>query len=90
MSNLVLVLRGVSLLAFGGPMMFCRARGTNAGESRGSRVPLVANLCGCGMFFGLLRGASGSAEGPLPMLFALIGALVAVAGSAVTLKSRAA
>jgi protein-S-isoprenylcysteine O-methyltransferase Ste14 len=90
MSNLVLVLRGVSLLAFGSPMLFRPARGTNTGESRGSRVPLVATLCGCGVFFGLVRGASGSVEDPLPMLCAFIGALVALAGSAVTWKSRAA
>ena len=90
MSNLVLVLRGVSLRAFRGPILCRPARGTNAGESRGSRVPLVANLCGCGVFFGLVRGASGSAEDPLPMLCAFIGALVALAGSAVTWKSRAA
>lgn len=93
MSTVVLILRAVSLLAFGGPLLMGmqgrrRAQRRASGGSRGSRVPLLANLCAFGLFFALLVVASGTTEGWMALLLALLGALLAVGGAAITLKSR--
>lgn len=94
MSTTAVILRWVALLAFGGPMLMGlsprrRDTGSTPGEGRGSRLPLAANLGAFGLFFPLLIVASGETEGPIPVLLSIAGSVVAVAGSAIVLKSRA-
>ena len=90
----VLILRAMALLAFGGPALI-RASGRSgekpspSGERRGTRLPVLANFSAFGLFFTLLAVAPGGAEGPMALLLALAGALVALTGSAVILRSRA-
>jgi protein-S-isoprenylcysteine O-methyltransferase Ste14 len=50
---------------------------------------VLANFSAIGLFFALLAVAPGATEGPMALLLALVGALVAVTGSAVVLRSRA-
>jgi uncharacterized membrane protein YdjX (TVP38/TMEM64 family)/isoprenylcysteine carboxyl methyltransferase (ICMT) family protein YpbQ len=90
----VLVLRSVAVLAFGGPILMGwsrRRRETRntSGDGRGSRLPLVANLAGFSVFFPLLIVAAGGTEGSMALLLSITGGVVAVAGCAVVLKSRA-
>lgn len=89
----VVILRAVSLLAFGGPMLM-GVRGRDPAphdgsrEGRGSRVPLVTNLVGFGVFFPLLFVGAGPVEGSMSLLLAIMGSGVAVAGAAVVRRSR--
>jgi protein-S-isoprenylcysteine O-methyltransferase Ste14 len=94
MSTLVIVLHTVSLLAFAGPMLLgvSGRRGgpqTPARQSGASRAPVVANLAAFGLFFPSLLIFSGSSEASMALLLALSGCLLAVAGAALVLKSRA-
>ena len=50
---------------------------------------MLANLGAFGLFFTLLTAAPGGTEGPMALLLALAGALVALTGSAVVVRSRA-
>jgi len=56
---------------------------------RGSRVPLVANLSAFAVFFPLLILASDDVRGAVPLLLAVAGSVIAVAGCAIVLRSRA-
>src|ERR687895_1359665 len=94
MSTLVMVLRAVSLLAFAGPMLLGASgrRGapqTPAPQSGAPRAPVVANLASFGLFFPSLLILSGSSEASMALPLALSGCLVAVAGAALVLRSRA-
>ncbi len=93
MPTLVVVLRTVSLLAFAGPMLLVGMRraqpGTRA-RRRGARTPVAANLAAFGLFFPSLVIFSGSTEGSAALLLAASGSLVALAGAALVVRSRAA
>ena len=94
MSTLVIVLRAASLLAFAGPMLLGvggrdRERNTRADRRRGDRTPVLANLAAFGLFFPSLVTFAGSMEGYAALLLAVTGCLLAVAGAAVVLRSRA-
>jgi protein-S-isoprenylcysteine O-methyltransferase Ste14 len=94
MSTLVIVLRIVSLLAFAGPMLLgvSGRRGgpkTRARQRSGDRAPVVANLAAFGLFFPSLLVFSGGPAGSTALLLASSGSLLAVAGAALVLRSRA-
>jgi len=94
MSTLVIVLRIVSLLAFAGPMLLavtrrCGGPKTRARQSGSDRAPLVANLAAVGVYLPLLLVFSGSPAGSTALLLASSGSLLAVAGVALVLRSRA-
>ena len=94
MSTLVIVLRIVSLLAFAGPMLLAvtgrsAGPGTRARQSGSDRAPLVANLCTFGVYLPSLLIFCGSAAGSTALLLAWSGSLLAVAGAALVLRSRA-
>lgn len=90
----VVILRAIALLAFVAPGLI-GARGRRgekrgpSGERRGSRLPVLANFSGFALFFVFLAVAPGGTEGPGALLLALAGALVALIGSALVLRSRA-
>jgi protein-S-isoprenylcysteine O-methyltransferase Ste14 len=94
MSTLVSVLRTVSLLAFAGPMLLGvsgrhgepKARASQEG---GGRAPVVANLSAFGLFFSSLLIFSGSSAASMALPLALSGCLLALAGAALVLRSRA-
>jgi protein-S-isoprenylcysteine O-methyltransferase Ste14 len=93
-STLVIVLRTVSLLAFAGPMLLGSSGRHGEPKTRGSqkgggRAPVVANLSAFGMFLASLLILSGSSEGPVALPLALSGFLLALAGAAFVLRSRA-
>jgi protein-S-isoprenylcysteine O-methyltransferase Ste14 len=94
MSTLVILLRMVSLLAFAGPLLLgvSERRGgptTRARQGGGDRAPLVANLAAFGLFFPSLVIFSGSSEDCMALPLALSGCLLALAGTALVLRSRA-
>jgi len=94
MSTLVIVLRIVSLLAFAGPMLLavtgrCRGPKTRARQSGSDRAPLAANLAAFGLYVPSLLVFSGSPAGSMALLLASSGSLLAVAGAALVLRSRA-
>ena len=94
MSTLVIALRAVSLLAFAGPMLLGAGgrrgeRRTPARRSGARRAPVVANLSAFGLFFASLLIFSGSAEASMALPLALSGCLLAVAGAALVVRSRA-
>ena len=94
MSTLVIVLRAVSLLAFAGPLLLVASRRhsepkTRAHQEGGGRAPVMANLLAFGLFFPSLLVFSGSAAGSTALLLASSGSLLAVAGAALVLRSRA-
>jgi protein-S-isoprenylcysteine O-methyltransferase Ste14 len=94
MSTLVIVLRTVSLLAFAGPMLLgvSGRHGepkTRASQKAGERAPVVANLSAFCLFFPCLLIFSGSSEASTALLLASSGSLLAVAGAAFVLRSRA-
>ena len=94
MPTLTIALRTVALLAFAGPMLL-RVSGRHAGpktrvrQRGGDRAPVVANLAAFGLFFPSLLGFSGSPAGSTALLLASSGSLLAVAGAALVLRSRA-
>jgi protein-S-isoprenylcysteine O-methyltransferase Ste14 len=94
MSTLVIVLRTVSLLAFAGPMLLGvsgrpREPKTRASHEGGGRAPVAANLSAFGLFFPSLLIFSGSSEASMALPLALSGCLLALAGAALVLRSRA-
>jgi len=94
MSALVTVLRAVSLLAFAGPMLLVAGgrRGkprTRPSHDGGDRAPVVANLSAFGLFFFSLLIFPSSAEASMVLPVALSGCLLALAGAALVLRSRA-
>lgn len=91
---MVIILRLVSLLAFAAPMLVAatgRSGGprTRARQSGRDRAPLVANLAAFGVYFPSLLASSGSAAGSTALLLASSGSLVAFAGAALVVRSRA-
>jgi len=94
MSTLVIVLRSVSLIAFAGPITLRvsehrRETGKPARQSGTARAPVVANLAAFSVFFPSLLFFSGSSEAFLALPLAMSGCVVAVAGAALVLRSRA-
>ena len=95
MSTLVVVLRTVSLLAFAGPMLlFTRGRlpgqpRARAIEEDGGRAPVLANFVAFGLFFPSLFMFADSSETAIALPLALSGCVLALAGVALVLKSRA-
>jgi protein-S-isoprenylcysteine O-methyltransferase Ste14 len=94
MSALVLLLRAVSLLAFAGPMLLgvSGRRGnaqTPARQDCAGRAPVVANFAAFGLFFASLLILSGGSGASTALTLALSGCLLAVAGAALVLRSRA-
>jgi protein-S-isoprenylcysteine O-methyltransferase Ste14 len=94
MSTLVVLLRTVSLLALAGPILLAatgRWRGpqSQGRRSGGERAPLAANLAAFGLFFPALLVASGGPAASPALLLASAGSLLAVAGAALVLRSRA-
>jgi protein-S-isoprenylcysteine O-methyltransferase Ste14 len=95
MSTLAIVLRTVSLLAFAGPALVLRGGGRH-GEPKirprqddGDRAPVLANFLSFGLFFPSLFIFAGSTEALMALPLALSGCLLALAGAALVLKSRA-
>ena len=94
MAALVIVLRIVSLLAFAGAMSLAvaRRRGRPASpghRSRGGRLPLAANLAAVGVYFAALL-VSASPAASTALLLAGTGSLLALAGTALVVRSRTA
>jgi protein-S-isoprenylcysteine O-methyltransferase Ste14 len=94
MSTLVIVLRFVSLLAFAEPKLLeaTGRRGgpkTRARQSGSDRASLVANVAAFGLHLPSLVAFSGSPAGSTALLLASSGSLLAVAGAALVLRSRA-
>ena len=94
MSTVVIVLRAASLLAFAAPLLLsvgghsCK-RSKRDERRRGPRAPVVANFGAFGLFLAFLAFFAGNAEGLAALLLALGGCLVALAGAALVLRSRA-
>src|SRR5215831_11669056 len=65
-----------------------RKRGGGAERRHGDRTPVLANFAAFGLFFALMIALVGSADGPVALLLALCGCLLAVAGSALVIRSR--
>ena len=94
MATLVIVLRTLSLLAFAGPMLLGVSgrhaeSETRASQDGGGRAPVVANLSAFGLFVTSLLIFSGSPETSMALPLALSGCLLALAGAALVLMSRA-
>jgi protein-S-isoprenylcysteine O-methyltransferase Ste14 len=62
---------------------------TRASQEGGGRAPVVANLSAFGLFFPSLLILSGSSEASMALPLALSGCLLALAGAALVLRSRA-
>jgi len=94
MSTLVIMFRTVSLLALAGMLLGVgRRRGKSKARAhrRGAgRGPVVANFAAFGLFFPSLIIFYGSANGFTALLLASTGSLLAIAGVALVLRSRAA
>ena len=94
MTTLVIVLRTVSLLALAAPMLL-RVSGRHGERKRrasragGSRAPVVANVLAVSLFFPSLVMFSASSERSMALPAALSGCLIAFAGAALVLRSRA-
>jgi protein-S-isoprenylcysteine O-methyltransferase Ste14 len=92
MSIFVIFLRAVSLLAFAAPMLTVGGRGRRregGDRRRGDRIPVLANFAAFGLFFAFLAVFAGNAEGLAALWLALCGCLLALAGAALVLWSRA-
>jgi protein-S-isoprenylcysteine O-methyltransferase Ste14 len=63
-----------------------RSRG--ADWRRGGRTPVLANFAALGLFFALMIALSAAPTAPVALLLALCGCLLAVAGSALVVRSR--
>jgi protein-S-isoprenylcysteine O-methyltransferase Ste14 len=90
MSALVIALRILSLLAFAWPMLLHGGPKTRGLRSGGDRAPLVANLAAFGLYLPSLLVFSGSPDAPAALSLAISGSLLALAGAALVLRSRAA
>jgi len=94
MSVLVIALRTLCLLLLASPILL--RGGARRGKQKmqasregGGRAPLVANLAAVGLFFSALMFSSGSSAAPIALPLALSGCVLAVAGAALVLRSRA-
>lgn len=93
MSLLIVTLRIVPLLAFAATMLLTGTghRGgakTRARQSRSDRAPVVANFAAFGVYVPSLLLFSGGSTGSAALWLVSTGALLAVAGTAVVLRSR--
>ena len=89
-----MVLRVASLLAIAGPLLLAvggrgRKRSRGGDRRRGDRTPVLANFAAFALFFAFLAAFAGNAEGLVALLLALCGCLLALAGIALVLWSRA-
>ena len=89
-----MILRAASLLVFAGPILLTigrrdRRRGSEGDRRRGDRIPVLANFAAFGLFLASLAVFAEDAEGLVALLLALGGCLLAVAGVALVLTSRA-
>jgi protein-S-isoprenylcysteine O-methyltransferase Ste14 len=94
MSALVIVLRTVSLVAFAGPMLLGvgkrhRRPRARARQARRGRAPVVANFTAFALFFLSILIFSGSPSARMALPVAVSGCVLAVAGAALVLRSRA-
>jgi protein-S-isoprenylcysteine O-methyltransferase Ste14 len=94
MSTFVIVLRAASLLVFAGPILLTvgahgRKRSRGGGRRRGDRTSVIANFAAFGLFFAFLAAFARNAEGLAALWLALCGCLLALAGAALVLWSRA-
>lgn len=94
MSTLVVVFRIISLMAFAGPMSFLATarRGRLGGRTRrsgGDQAPVVANVASFVLFFASLFVCAGGVAGFTALMMAASGSLLALAGAALVLRSRA-
>jgi protein-S-isoprenylcysteine O-methyltransferase Ste14 len=94
MTIAVVMLRLISLLTFVGPMLGVGRRAgepsTRTRRRQGGRAAVSANFGAVGLFLLSLLLASGGANGPNALPLASLGSLLAVAGAALTLRSRSA
>jgi protein-S-isoprenylcysteine O-methyltransferase Ste14 len=93
MTTIVVMLRLISLLAFVGPMLLGAGRRggvprTGTGRRQSGRATVWVNLGTVGLLLLSLLVISGSATGPEALPLASLGSLLAVAGAALTLRSR--
>lgn len=94
MSTLVILLRIISLLALAGPMLLRvntphEELKTRAAKDGRGRAPVMANFSAIALFFSSLLIFAGSSEAAMALPLALSGCLLALAGAAVVLRSRA-
>jgi protein-S-isoprenylcysteine O-methyltransferase Ste14 len=92
MATLVILLRAISLLAFAGPAFIGKRRArteATAREGSGRSAPVAANIAAFVLFFLSLLLFSGSLEASMALPLALSGCLLALAGAAIVLRSRA-
>lgn len=94
MSTVVIVLRAASLLAFAAPLLLSvggrgRKRSKRDERRRGARTPVLANFAAFGLFLASLAFFAGNAESLAALLLALGGCVLALAGAALVLWSRA-
>ena len=94
MSTFVIVLRAASLLAFAAPLLLSvsgrgRKRSRDGDRRRGDRTPVLANFAAFGLFLMFLAIFAGNAESLAALSLALCGCLLALAGAALVLWSRA-
>jgi protein-S-isoprenylcysteine O-methyltransferase Ste14 len=94
MSTLVIVLRVLSIAAFAAPMLLARAGredvATRTRPLARDRAPLAANFAAFGLFVVSLLICTLRPADSIALALALSGCLVALAGAALVLKSRAA
>jgi protein-S-isoprenylcysteine O-methyltransferase Ste14 len=95
MQTAIVFLRVLSMLALAAPVLLTAtgrrgASATRTRESGGDRAPLVANLAAVGLYFPSLLVGAGSTIGSRALLLAAAGSLLAIAGGALLLESRAA
>jgi len=87
----VVLLRGASLVAFGGSMVQGASRRGGAqpnAEQQGSRTPLRANLVSFALFYATLFAAPGTTEGAASLVLAIAGSALAVVGAVVVRRAR--
>jgi protein-S-isoprenylcysteine O-methyltransferase Ste14 len=94
MSTLVILFRAVSLLALAGLLLLGVSRHhgdlkTRASRNRGNQAPVVANFMASGLFFPSLLFFAASPQAAIALPLALPGCLLALAGAALVLRSRA-
>jgi protein-S-isoprenylcysteine O-methyltransferase Ste14 len=94
MSILVTLLRAASLLAFAGFILLTirgrhRSRSRGLDRRRGDPTPVIANVAAFGLFFASLSAFAGNTEGPAALGLALCGCVLAGAGAALVIRSRA-
>ena len=92
MEILVIVLRAASLATFVANMLLNpkRERENLAREHSGAKAPVIANIAAFGLFLPSLIAFAGGLEGRMVLPLAFAGCLLAMAGVALVLRSRAA